>query len=76
MAVRTRLEQWRRSQFFSVRELARRAGVKPNTISDIENGKTTLPKRDTMKKLADALGISIEDLADESPSPRMPRPAA
>jgi transcriptional regulator with XRE-family HTH domain len=43
------------------------ANVKPNTISDIENGKTKLPKRETMVSLANALGVSVEDLVDEMP---------
>lgn len=69
----TRLEQLRRSQFLSVRRLAAMAKVKPNTISDIENGRTKLPRRDTMESLARALGVSLSDLAD---SPVIGRTAA
>ena len=69
----TRLEQLRRSQFLSVRRLAELAKVKPNTISDIERGRTRLPRRETMQALAKALGVSLSDLAD---SPVVGRPAA
>ncbi len=62
----TRLEQLRRSQFLSVRRLAELAKVKPNTISDIERGRTILPRRETMEALARALGVPLSDLADAS----------
>jgi transcriptional regulator with XRE-family HTH domain len=65
----TRLEQWRKSRFYSVRQLAKLAGVKPNTVSDIENGKTKLPKRETMENLAKALNVSLDELVDEMPEP-------
>jgi transcriptional regulator with XRE-family HTH domain len=70
ITMTTRLEKWRKSRFYSVRGLAAKANVKPNTISDIENGKTKYPKRSTMERLAEALGVPLEDLAEEVPEPR------
>jgi transcriptional regulator with XRE-family HTH domain len=61
----TRLQQWRERRFLSIRKLAEKAKVKPNTISDIERGKRK-PRYDTAVKLADALGITLDDLADVS----------
>ena len=60
----THLERIRRSRFLSVRALALKAKVKPNTIADIEKGKTTLPRPETMQKIADALGVNVDELAD------------
>ena len=62
--MNTRLQYWRERRFLSIRGLAERAGVKPNTISDIEKGKRTM-RRETAEKLAKALEISLDDLAEE-----------
>jgi|WetSurMetagenome_2_1015567.scaffolds.fasta_scaffold868034_1 transcriptional regulator with XRE-family HTH domain len=43
-------------------KLANAAGVKQATISDIERGKIKHPGINTAAKLANALGVSIEDL--------------
>lgn len=41
----------------SQNELARLSGVKQSVISDIESGKTKLPRVDTVKQLAHVLGF-------------------
>ena len=42
------------------KELAKRSGLPPATISNFEMGKTT-PRIDTVELLADALGLSIDE---------------
>lgn len=58
----TRLKYWRERRFLSINKLAKKADVKPNTISDIESGRRT-PRHETAVKLAGALEISLDDLA-------------
>jgi transcriptional regulator with XRE-family HTH domain len=48
----------------SLRTLAERAGVDFSTIYRIEAG-DTVPKFDTLEKLAKALGISVRDLIEK-----------
>jgi len=54
---------WREHRGFSVKSLAEKAGIAPAYLSQIETG-----KRDgtvaTIKKLADALGVTVDDLVD------------
>jgi transcriptional regulator with XRE-family HTH domain len=57
---------------WSVRELARNAGVTPNTISRIENGGDALAS--TMERLQTALenaGVIFIDAAEEGPGVRL-----
>jgi len=63
--MKTRLQEWRERRFLSMRELAKKSGVKANTISDIERG-IRVPRYDTMKRLADALDITVDDLSEAS----------
>ena len=50
-------------------ELARRAGLSAPTVWALEKGDTKMPKFDTLKALADALGVPIPRImADEQPS--------
>ena len=44
-------------------ELAERANVSPRAISNYEGGATLRPQRETVRLLADALGLSEEDRA-------------
>ena len=41
-------------------ELAEKAGVNPNTVSAIRSGKVV--RTDTLQKVADALGLTMEEL--------------
>jgi transcriptional regulator with XRE-family HTH domain len=53
--------------------LARRAGTSVSTISKIENQETN-PLPSTMKAIADALGLDMEDLiVDDKPARAGPR---
>jgi tetratricopeptide (TPR) repeat protein/DNA-binding XRE family transcriptional regulator len=53
-----RLRASRRSAGLSQQELARRAGLSIRTISDLERGRTRWPYRDSIYRLADALGLA------------------
>lgn len=54
------LRHWREQRGYSVRELAKRAGVGFVTVSRIENGHMS-PTVDMLEKLAKALGITVRD---------------
>ena len=63
------LRHHREKRGYSVRELARRAGVGYVTIVRIENGHMS-PTVDMLEKLAKALRVHITDFF---PAPRRPR---
>jgi len=52
----------REAKGLSQERLARMADVANNTIIKIESGKNQNPTLDTLKKIAKALGISVDDL--------------
>lgn len=73
-----RLRDARQAGDLTVREVARRVGVSPSLISQIERDKVT-PSVSTLWSLVTVLGLSMGDLfADvEPPAPALgPRPAA
>ncbi|EHR60284.1 helix-turn-helix domain-containing protein [Saccharomonospora cyanea] len=45
-------------------EVARGAGMSPETLRKIETGRLPSPAFGTVVRLADALGVSVEELAD------------
>jgi tetratricopeptide (TPR) repeat protein len=53
----TRLRASRRSAGLSQEELAERSGLSVRAISDLERGRTRWPYRDSLHRLADALGL-------------------
>lgn len=52
----------RKEKGISQNKLAAMAGIAQATISDIESGNTPAPKISTLKKIADALNCTIDDL--------------
>jgi transcriptional regulator with XRE-family HTH domain len=56
------LRKLRKSKRLSQEKLARLADVANNTIIKIEAGKNQNPTLDTLKKIAKALEISVDDL--------------
>ena len=56
------LRKMREAKGLSQERLARMADVANNTIIKIESGKNQNPTLDTLKKIAKALGISVDDL--------------
>ena len=60
----TKIKKLREKQELSQERLARLADVSNNTIVNIEAGKQRNPTIDTLKKIAKALEISVNDLID------------
>lgn len=57
------IKAWREHLGLTQKELAERAGLKPQSIARMEKPDNT-PRRDTLKKLADAMGIDVEQLIE------------
>lgn len=53
------LRELRRLKGWTLRDLAREAKVSADTLNDYEQRKPRLPRPRTMKRIADALGVSI-----------------
>jgi predicted ATPase/transcriptional regulator with XRE-family HTH domain len=61
--VGTLLRRYRRAAGLTQEELAERAGLSPHSISNLERGIRHLPRKDTIRLLADALKLSPEEHA-------------
>jgi predicted ATPase/DNA-binding XRE family transcriptional regulator len=59
----TQLRRLREAAGLTQEELAFRAGLTPNAVSDLERGKTRRPYPHTVRSLADALGLSDDERA-------------
>ena len=57
----TLLKAWRKHLGLSQREVAQRAGMSQAAYSQIESGKHKTQER-TLRKIADALGLTVEQL--------------
>ena len=57
-----RLKDVRKSLGMTQVELAAEAGISQNRVSDIENGRTSSLRVDTLKRYANALGCDVEIL--------------
>lgn len=59
-------------------QLAKRAGLRQNTLSRIEKGKHASPRIENLQAIARALGVSLEDLLRLKPlrAPRSKRTAS
>ncbi len=62
MVKSNKIKRLREKLGLSQEKLARLADVSNNTIINIEAGKQQTPTIDTIKKIAKALSVSIEDL--------------
>ena len=60
------LKRFREEKGLSQDRLAKLANIANNTIIKIEQGGNINPRLDTLKKIAKALGISVDDLIDGS----------
>jgi transcriptional regulator with XRE-family HTH domain len=57
------LKKLRKQRKLSQEKLARLADISYNTIIKIETGKANNPTFETLSKLADAFGVSMDELA-------------
>lgn len=56
------IRKYRLERKLSQEKLARLADLSFPTIAKIESGETSDPRIETVKKIADVLGVSIDDL--------------
>jgi transcriptional regulator with XRE-family HTH domain len=70
-----RLREVRERRGLSQTDLAKRTGLQPSAISHFETGKRA-PSFDNLRKLADALGESIDYLLGRSDAPGTTTPEA
>jgi transcriptional regulator with XRE-family HTH domain len=70
--VGRRLRKFREGSDLSLRELARRLGISPSAISQIETGKS-LPSVSTLYAIVSELGMSLDELFSNG-GPDEPRP--
>lgn len=56
------IKKYRKKLEISQDKLSKLAGMTFHTITKIESGATPDPRIKTVKKIADALGVSIDDL--------------
>ncbi|ASR50002.1 helix-turn-helix domain-containing protein [Paenibacillus kribbensis] len=61
-AFGTYLKQQREQKQWSINQLADAAGISNSQISRIENGLRGVPKPSTLRKIADALGVSYTEM--------------
>src|SRR4051794_28297052 len=59
----TLVRRYRRNAGWTQQELAERAQIGMRTISEIERGTGVRPQRETVRLLADALGLGAEESA-------------
>lgn len=62
MSIGKNLREIRKSKNLTIRALAKKSGVSPSYISDLENGKNNKPSIDTSIKLANALEVPPANL--------------
>jgi transcriptional regulator with XRE-family HTH domain len=72
-ALRRSLLELRIRKGWSQGDLGREAGVRADTVSSIERGRHD-PRPSTLRKLADALGVEVEDLFREPEAPKVLTP--
>jgi transcriptional regulator with XRE-family HTH domain len=77
MPLGERLKRFRELAGWSQNELARRSGVPRPIVSELESGKQKGLKVDTARRLARALGVSLDMLVGMDPAEEEePEPAA
>ena len=60
--IRNNIRKYRKLAGISQDMLSKRANLAFHTIAKIEAGSTPNPRIETVKKIADALGVSLDDL--------------
>ena len=60
--MRERLRWWRRARGLTQEDLAEASGVTRSHLARIERGEVGEPRPDTLRRLAEALGVEVLDL--------------
>lgn len=64
-----RIRRLRLQKKWSLAQLERESGVSDTTINQIENGINPNPRKETLEKLAAALGVSVQQLMEDDDAP-------
>lgn len=56
------IKKFRKENDLSINELARRTELTPSYISNLEKGKRDNPSKETMEKIAEALGKTVPEV--------------
>lgn len=67
MTLGERIRALRAERELQQRQLAEKAGLTPSMVSQIESGRLT-PSLNTLRRLADALGVALASLFDGQPA--------
>lgn len=59
------LERYRKNRGLSQRGLAKKSGVSPATVYELEAGRRPDPRPSTLRKLADVLDVEVNDLLED-----------
>jgi transcriptional regulator with XRE-family HTH domain len=74
MPINDRLKELRAAAGLTQQQLAVAAGLSVSAVTQIEAGKIPDPRVGTLRKLARALGVTLDDLApDEEPLAEEPK---
>ena len=63
MSLAHRIKEARRQRGFTLRQFAKRSRIAESHLSRLESGEQADPRMSTLIRLADALGITIDELA-------------
>jgi transcriptional regulator with XRE-family HTH domain len=64
----SRVRVYRTQLNMNLRELSKACGLSPSKLSRVENGQSKTFDMDSLKKLANALGVSIGQLIGDAPT--------
>jgi HTH-type transcriptional regulator, competence development regulator len=68
MSLGEKVRATRQRKGMNQKELAKASGITPATVSRVEKGQVKQLKSDALKRLARALGVTIDELVDLDPS--------
>lgn len=57
-----KIEEARKKQGLTQNQLSEKSGISRTIISGLESGRISVTTTGTLKKIADALGVKIEDI--------------
>jgi len=75
MPIKDRLKELRAAAGLTQQALAEKARLSISAVVQIESGKIPDPRVSTIKALAAALGVAIDELTAEDEPPAPPKPA-
>jgi transcriptional regulator with XRE-family HTH domain len=70
---RKRFEELREQKKFTQQKLANAAGLALSVVVDLEAGRSTNPRFDTLRSIAQVLGVSVYEVIEALELPKKPR---